>query len=291
MKKSELTRMVRKEVANITEADEKIRPKSGSAPSKKEKAEMNDALYNVMKKFKQLGGGYVEVASEQIGRGYYNIKYQIARMQKSGKHRDWVFFHVDKKGNVEITPKQEKMFKAGNLKNPNKVAKVLNTWSDENLLFGESVNEAEVTLPAGVRRFMSKFIAALKGSNLNRKRQIAVLGGVVDSMGIDPSKLMQIITKIKRGMNVDEGRYSLPIVIEAVLIAEFRKGLLKESTDTFDYNEIVIEEMQDEVNGYTKSWLKNDRIMEESYAYKVLKKYDKLLAVLMKKCDKELQRF
>ena len=68
----------------------------------------------------------------------------------------------------------------------------------------ESVNEAEVTLPAGVRRFMSKFIAALKGSNLNRKRQIAVLGGVVDSMGIDPSKLMQIITKIKRGMNVDE---------------------------------------------------------------------------------------
>jgi hypothetical protein len=68
----------------------------------------------------------------------------------------------------------------------------------------ESVNEAEVTLPAGVRRFMSKFITALKGSNLNRKRQIAVLGGVVDSMGIDPSKLMQIITKIKRGMNVDE---------------------------------------------------------------------------------------
>ena len=154
-----------------------------------------------------------------------------------------------------------------------------------------NITEAEVTLPAGVRRFMSKFITALKGSNLNRKRQIAVLGGVVDSMGIDPSKLMQIIQKIKRGMNVDEGRYSLPMVIEAVFIAEFRKGLLKESTDTFDYNEIVIEEMQDEVNGYTKSWLKNDRIMEESYAYKVLKKYDKLLAVLMKKCDKELQRF
>ena len=74
------------------------------------------------------------------------------------------------------------------------------------IMVKESVNEAEVTLPAGVRRFMSKFIAALKGSNLNRKRQIAVLGGVVDSMGIDPSKLMQIITKIKRGMNVDEAK-------------------------------------------------------------------------------------
>ena len=74
------------------------------------------------------------------------------------------------------------------------------------IMMKESVNEAEVTLPAGVRRFMSKFITALKGSNLNRKRQIAVLGGVVDSMGIDPSKLMQIITKIKRGMNVDEAK-------------------------------------------------------------------------------------
>ena len=75
-----------------------------------------------------------------------------------------------------------------------------------------------------------------------------------------------------------------------MLLKDYHKKL-NESTDTFDYNEIVIEEMQDEVNGYTKSWLKNDRIMEEPYAYKVLKKYDKLLAVLMKKCDKELQRF
>jgi len=83
-----------------------------------------------------------------------------------------------------------------------------------------NIKEAEVTLPAGVRRFMLKFISALKGSNLNRKRQIAVLGGVVDSMGIDPSKLMQIIKKIKRGMNVDEGRYPLSMVTEAVLMTE-----------------------------------------------------------------------
>ena len=119
----------------IQEADEKIRPATGSAPSKKDKEEMNDALYKVMKKFRRLGGGYVEVATEKVARGYYNIKYQIARRQKSGKHRDWLFFHIDKRGNVEITPKQRKMFKAGNLKNPNKVAKILNQWSDENLDF------------------------------------------------------------------------------------------------------------------------------------------------------------
>ena len=120
----------------IEEADEKIRPATGSSPSRKAKEEMNKSLYKVMKKFRSLGGGYVEVATEKVARGYYNIKYQIARRQKSGKHRDWLYFHIDKKGNVEITPKQRKMFKAGNLKNPNGVAKILNKWSDENLYFG-----------------------------------------------------------------------------------------------------------------------------------------------------------
>ena len=127
---------VMKKHQQIKEADEKIRPKSGSAPSKKEKAEMNKSLYKVMKKFRSLGGGYVEVAQEEVRRGYYNIKYQIARKQKSGKHRDWLYFHIDKKGNVHITPKQRRVFKAGNLKNPNQVAKILNKWSDENLYFG-----------------------------------------------------------------------------------------------------------------------------------------------------------
>ena len=134
--KNILRKIIREEIRTLMEADEKIRPATGSSPSKKEKAEMNKALYKVTKKFKQLGGGYVEVATEKVARGYYNIKYQIARMQKSGKHRDWLYFHIDEKGNVEITPKQRKMFKAGNLKNPNGVAKILNKWSDENLYFG-----------------------------------------------------------------------------------------------------------------------------------------------------------
>ena len=134
--KNILRKIIREEIRTLMEADEKIRPKSGSRPSKKEKAEMNKSLYNVMKKFGKLGGGYVEVASEEVSRGYYNIKYQIARKQKSGKHRDWLYFSIDEKGNVEITPKQRNMFKAGNLKNPNGVAKILNKWSDENLYFG-----------------------------------------------------------------------------------------------------------------------------------------------------------
>ena len=66
---------------------------------------MNKALYKVTKKFKQLGGGYVEIAREEFGRDFYMIKYQIARKQKSGKHRDWLYFSIDEKGNVEIIAK------------------------------------------------------------------------------------------------------------------------------------------------------------------------------------------
>ena len=66
------------------------------------------------------------------------------------------------------------------------------------------LNEADVTLPAEVKRFMGKFVGALKSSGLNRKRQLAVLGGVINAMNLEPSKLMMMIKKIKRGMSVDE---------------------------------------------------------------------------------------
>ena len=73
-----------------------------------------------------------------------------------------------------------------------------------------------------------------------------------------------------------------------MLLKEYHKRL-KESTDTFDYNEMHIDSMRSELEGYAKDWLKRD-LMEEEDAYKILKKYDKLLAVLLKKCDKDLSR-
>ena len=73
-----------------------------------------------------------------------------------------------------------------------------------------------------------------------------------------------------------------------MLLKEYHKRL-KESTDTFDYNEMQIDSMKSELNDYTSDWLRRD-LMEEKDAYKILKKYDKLLAVLLKKCDKDLSR-
>ena len=73
-----------------------------------------------------------------------------------------------------------------------------------------------------------------------------------------------------------------------MLLKEYHQKL-KESTDTFDYNEMMIDSMRGELEGYAHDWMKRD-LMEEDDAHKVLKKYDKALAVLLKKCDKELSR-
>ena len=60
------------------------------------------------------------------------------------------------------------------------------------------VFKEDVSLPANIKRFMSKLTSALKDKGLNRKRQTAILGGVIDSLGIDPSQLMMMVKKAKK---------------------------------------------------------------------------------------------
>ena len=47
---------------------------------------------------------------------------------------------------------------------------------------------------------MNKFVSALKGSGLNRRRQLVVLAGVIDALGVDEQMLMKLVRKIKKGM-------------------------------------------------------------------------------------------
>ena len=61
-----------------------------------------------------------------------------------------------------------------------------------------ALRKEDVSLPANIRRFMDKLTDALKNKGLNRKRQTAVLGGVIDSLGIDPSQLMMMVKKAKK---------------------------------------------------------------------------------------------
>ncbi len=67
-----------------------------------------------------------------------------------------------------------------------------------------SLKKEDVTLPANIKRFMDKLTSALKDKGVNRKRQTAILGGVIDSLGIDPSKLMMMVKKAKKN-NMSRG--------------------------------------------------------------------------------------
>ena len=69
------------------------------------------------------------------------------------------------------------------------------------------------------------------------------------------------------------------------------KSTIKESSSNYDYNDMVLKDMESEALGRIKSWRKSSGMMEEKEPYKILRKYNKMMAVLLKKCDMELKRY
>ena len=59
----------------------------------------------------------------------------------------------------------------------------------------------KVPVPATVKRFQTKFIDALKGANLTRIKQVAVLYRVIDALGLSTQELVMYIQKIKRDID------------------------------------------------------------------------------------------
>ena len=47
---------------------------------------------------------------------------------------------------------------------------------------------------------MKKFINAVQGARLNRRRVTAILGRVVGAMNIEPNDLMRYVRKVKKGL-------------------------------------------------------------------------------------------
>jgi hypothetical protein len=47
---------------------------------------------------------------------------------------------------------------------------------------------------------MKKFIGAVQGARLNRRRPAAILGRVVAAMNIEPSDLMKYVRMVKKGL-------------------------------------------------------------------------------------------
>lgn len=61
-----------------------------------------------------------------------------------------------------------------------------------------SLKKEDVALPANIKRFMDKLTVALKDKGLNRKRQTAILGGVISALGIDSGQLMKMVRMAKK---------------------------------------------------------------------------------------------
>jgi len=59
----------------------------------------------------------------------------------------------------------------------------------------------KVPVPAQVKRFQTRFIDAIKGANLNRLKQVAVLYRVIDALGLSTQELVMYIQKIKRDID------------------------------------------------------------------------------------------
>ena len=66
-------------------------------------------------------------------------------------------------------------------------------------LFNEQDFE-KVTIPSNVKRFMGRFVDAIKDAQLNRIKRSAILYKVIDAMGMSPQTLMADIQKIKKGL-------------------------------------------------------------------------------------------
>tara|TARA_Y100001973_G_C5172494_1_gene319915 strand:+ start:700 stop:1008 length:309 start_codon:yes stop_codon:yes gene_type:complete len=60
------------------------------------------------------------------------------------------------------------------------------------------VDYTKVVIPAAVKRWMSKFVDAVKEANLNKMKRIAVLFAVVKALGISKQELQMYMQRIKR---------------------------------------------------------------------------------------------
>ena len=58
----------------------------------------------------------------------------------------------------------------------------------------------DAPIPAQIERHMKKFIGAVQGARLNRRRTAAILGRVVAAMGVEPGDLQRYIRLVKKGL-------------------------------------------------------------------------------------------
>jgi len=67
----------------------------------------------------------------------------------------------------------------------------------------EELDDMDVSLPASAERFLDRAIKALKGYNLNKRKEQYVIAKLIDALGMTPSELMQAVQKLKKNKIVN----------------------------------------------------------------------------------------
>ena len=67
----------------------------------------------------------------------------------------------------------------------------------------EELDDMDVALPASAERFLDRAVRALKGYNLNKRKEQYVIAKMIDALGMTPSELMQAVQKLKKNKIVN----------------------------------------------------------------------------------------
>jgi hypothetical protein len=72
-----------------------------------------------------------------------------------------------------------------------------------NAEMNEELDDMDVSLPSSAEKFLDRAIKALKGYNLNKRKEQYVIAKLIDALGMTPSELMQAVQKLKKNKIVN----------------------------------------------------------------------------------------
>ncbi len=68
----------------------------------------------------------------------------------------------------------------------------------------EELDDMDVSLPASAERFLDRAIKALKGYNLNKRKEQYVIAKLIDALDMTPIQLQQAVQKLKKNKIVNK---------------------------------------------------------------------------------------
>ena len=82
------------------------------------------------------------------------------------------------------------------------LAKIINLIPGREIV-KEELDDMDVALPASAERFLDRAVRALKGYNLNKRKEQYVIAKMIDALGMTPTELMQAVQKLKKNKIVN----------------------------------------------------------------------------------------